>query len=65
MPYVYFMTHYGIVTTFLVLHRAEEGAKELYALRTHEGWTTFSHCGFVVSVSGRCRRDSIGSMFND
>lgn len=28
---------------------AEEGAKELYLLRTHDGWTAFSHCGFVVS----------------
>lgn len=26
----------------------EEGAKELYLLRTHDGWTAFSHCGFVM-----------------
>lgn len=31
-------------------HRAEEGAKELYVLRTHEGISSFTHCGFVVSM---------------
>ncbi|KAK2076554.1 hypothetical protein QBZ16_005314 [Prototheca wickerhamii] len=36
------------LTTGDLLFLKEEGAKELYALRTHEGWTTFSHCGFVL-----------------
>lgn len=36
------------VTCPTVSSFAEEGAKELYLLRTHDGWTAFSHCGFVV-----------------